>query len=78
MSEVSQELRWRNNFRSSKWLFSPGWDLVVFLGSAVLSLVALWVGYLAGVLDDDTPQWAWVPCILLIDVAHVYATGFRV
>jgi hypothetical protein len=31
-----------------------------------------------GVLDDSTPDWAWIPAILLIDVAHVWATGFRV
>jgi hypothetical protein len=59
-------------------LFSARVDLAVFLGSAVASLVALWVGALAGVLEDDAPEWAWVPAVLLIDVAHVYATGFRV
>ena len=29
-------------------------------------------------LDDDAPDWAWVPAVLLVDVAHVYATAFRV
>ena len=53
-------------------------DLSVFLGSAVVSLFALWVGAKVGVLHDDTPDWAWIPGILLIDVAHVYSTGFRV
>jgi hypothetical protein len=62
----------------SLWLFSPGVDLTVFLGSAVVSLLALWIGARAGVLYEDTPDWAWVPAVLLIDVAHVYATGFRV
>ena len=60
------------------WLFSRRVDLSVFLGSALVSLVALWVGAQTGVLYDDTPDWAWVPAVLLIDVAHVYATGFRV
>ena len=50
----------------------------VFLGSAIVSLIALWIGSRAGVLYGDTPDWAWVPAMLLIDVAHVYATGFRV
>lgn len=63
---------------SGRWLFSARVDLGVFLGSAVLSLAALWVGKATGVLDSDTPDWAWVPAILLIDVAHVYATAFRV
>ncbi|HSE98344.1 MAG TPA: hypothetical protein VLD57_08785 [Blastocatellia bacterium] len=60
------------------WLFSAPVDLSVFLGSAIVSLLALWIGARAGVLYDETPDWAWVPCILLIDVAHVYSTGFRV
>jgi hypothetical protein len=62
----------------ARWLFSQRVDLSVFLGSALVSLVALWVGAQTGVLYDDTPDWAWVPAVLLIDVAHVYSTGFRV
>jgi hypothetical protein len=53
-------------------------DLGVFLGSALLALAALWIGAVAGVLDQRTPDWAWVPAILLIDIAHVWATAFRV
>lgn len=60
------------------WLFSRNTDLTVFLGSALLSLGALWIGARAGVLNGGAPDWAWVPAVLLIDVAHVYATGFRV
>ena len=63
---------------SSRWLFSPGIDLTVFLGSAAVSLLALWVGARAGVLYGDTPDWAWVPAVLFIDVAHVWSTSFRV
>jgi hypothetical protein len=62
----------------SRWLFSARVDLSVFLGSAIVSLIALWVGARVGVLQDDAPDWAWIPAVLLIDVAHVYATGFRV
>jgi len=60
------------------WLFSAPVDLSVFLGSALVSLAALWVGGCLGLLHEDTPDWAWVPAVLLIDVAHVWATGFRV
>jgi hypothetical protein len=60
------------------WLFSRNTDLTVFLGSALLSLLALWIGARLGVLNSDTPDWAWIPAVLLIDVAHVYSTGFRV
>jgi hypothetical protein len=60
------------------WLFSPSVDLGVFLGSAVLSLVLLLIGAQAGVLNKPTPDWTWIPAVLLIDVAHVWGTGFRV
>jgi len=64
--------------RQGYWLFSRNTDLTVFLGSAIVSLLALWIGASAGVMDDGTPDWAWIPAVLLIDVAHVWATGFRV
>lgn len=60
------------------WLFSAPVDLLTFAGSAAVALLLLAVGKQAGVLYSDTPEWTWVPAILLIDVAHVYATGFRV
>ena len=62
----------------SRWLFSRTADLLAFPGSAAVSLLLLWVGHLAGLLEGDTPGWAWVPAILLIDIAHVWSTGFRV
>jgi hypothetical protein len=60
------------------WLFSAPIDLGVFLGSAGVALAALWIGARAGVLNDRTPEWTWIPAVLLIDVAHVWGTGFRV
>jgi hypothetical protein len=38
----------------------------------------LWIGARAGVLNNPTPDWTWIPAVLLIDVAHVWGTGFRV
>lgn len=64
--------------QSLPWLFSPVVDLCTFLGSAAIALGLLLVGAQFGLLHDDTPEWMWVPAILMIDVAHVYATGFRV
>ncbi|HEU4387407.1 MAG TPA: hypothetical protein VFV34_06390 [Blastocatellia bacterium] len=64
--------------QSGYWLFSARIDLFAFLGSAIASFVALWIGSRAGVLRGGTPDWAWIPAVLLIDVAHVYSTGFRV
>src|SRR5688500_3234899 len=60
------------------WLFSARVDLAAFLGSAIVSLGLLAAGWKLGLLAQETPGWAWVATILLIDVAHVYATGFRV
>ncbi|MDA1015815.1 MAG: hypothetical protein O3A00_15340 [Planctomycetota bacterium] len=59
------------------WLFSAPIDLGVFGGSAVISLLALWVGDWLGILHRDSPAWTWVTAVLLIDVAHVYSTAFR-
>jgi len=61
-----------------KWLFSPQVDLSVFLGSAVVSLLLLLVGGQYGLLNSDSPDWTWISAVLLIDVAHVWATSFRV
>lgn len=60
------------------WLFSREIDLSVFLGSAVLSLLLLAVGWQAGILNGDSPEWTWISAVLLIDVAHVWSTSFRV
>lgn len=60
------------------WLFSARADLFAFLGSAIVSLAALWLGARLGILNEESPDWIWIPFVLLIDVAHVYATAFRV
>ncbi len=62
----------------SNWLFSRNIDLTVFLGSAIFSILLLFIGSQIGVLHDETPDWTWLTTILLIDVAHVWATSFRV
>ncbi len=60
------------------WLFSAAIDLWTFGGSAALSLLLLAAGAPLGLLHSEAPEWTWITCVLLIDVAHVYATGFRV
>jgi hypothetical protein len=62
----------------NRWLFSPAIDLSVFLGSAVLSLLLLLLGWQYGFLNSESPDWTWISAVLLIDVAHVWATSFRV
>lgn len=61
----------------SAWLFSRRVDLAIFGGSFALAMGALGVGSVAGVLREETPGWAWVPAIVLCDVAHVWATIFK-
>lgn len=60
------------------WLFSASVDLWTFLGSTILAFALLWLGHIQGWLHSDTPEWLWIVAVVLIDVAHVYATGFRV
>jgi hypothetical protein len=60
------------------WLFSRSVDLTVFLGSAAVSILLLAIGWQTGILNDQSPDWTWVSVVLLIDVAHVWSTSFRV
>ncbi len=69
-----QEANKSNNY----WLFSREVDLSVFLGSAVASLLLLAVGWQLGILNSESPDWTWISAVLLIDVAHVWSTSFRV
>lgn len=64
--------------KQNQWLFSREVDLSVFLGSAVVSLLLLAVGWQIGILNDESPDWTWISAVLLIDVAHVWSTSFRV
>lgn len=58
------------------WLVSPGFDLAIFLGPAVVAIVLVWIGPI--VADDGAlPLPLWVVTVLLVDVAHVWATLFR-
>lgn len=60
------------------WLFSARIDIAVFLGSAVLALLLLPIGAMLGVLHTDAPEWTWIAAVVLVDVAHVWSTTFRV
>ena len=56
--------------KANPWLFSRSIDLSVFLGSAVVSLLLLAVGWRLGILNEDSPDWTWISAVLLIDVAQ--------
>lgn len=60
-----------------RWLFSAPLDVGVFAGSAALSAAVVLLGRAFGVFGD-APLWAWLVFVLGIDVAHVWATLYRV
>lgn len=62
----------------SPWLVSARFDIVAFTLPALLALL---VGSQSSRLTDasgETPTWAWLLFVVLIDVAHVHATTLRV
>lgn len=63
---------------SGRWLFSRRLDLALFGGSALAAWLLVGLGALLGVHQSDAPEWTWLCCVVAIDVAHVWSTGFRV
>jgi hypothetical protein len=59
------------------WLWSPGFDGLVFAGSAGLALLLVALGRVLGFGGGELPEWGFVAFILCVDVAHVYSTLFR-
>jgi hypothetical protein len=62
----------------SPWLVSARWDVAVFGGSAAAAFALLVLGRATGALDAALPTWAWVGTVVFVDVAHVWATAWRV
>jgi hypothetical protein len=60
------------------WLVSARWDLAVFGGSALLAGALLLAGRTQGILDGPAPPWLFLLAVVGVDVAHVWATAFRV
>ena len=60
------------------WLFGRRVDLAAFGGSALAAFALLGMGAALGILEADTPDWAWLGAVLAVDVAHVWSTLFRV
>ena len=61
------------------WLFSARADLVAFVFAPMLAFALLGLAPLLGIgLRGSTPTWAWIACVVMVDVAHVHSTVFRV
>ncbi len=59
------------------WLSSAPWDMLLILAPAFLSSLIVIVFRDRLENSHNLPLWAWVCFVLMIDVAHVYATLFR-
>ncbi len=62
----------------SAWLVSRRFDLTFVVAPAIVGLVLGARGGRHAGAGGETPVWAWVGCVLLVDVAHVHATTVRV
>lgn len=60
------------------WLFSRSTDLWVFVAPALVSLALVGGGIVTGAAKGDTPPILWLLAVLLVDVAHVWSTIYRV
>ncbi len=58
------------------WLVSATWDVAVFGGSALVAFALVAWAAVHGV--TETPAWTWVAAVVFVDVAHVWATAYRV
>lgn len=66
-----------SSFESSRWIWGPRADLVVFGGSAALALALVALAPLVAPADGATPLWAWLLLVVAVDVGHVWSTLFR-
>lgn len=63
------------------WLRSAPWDLAFFVLPGLLAVAVVLGLHQAGVIEgphDNLPPWAWLATVVAIDVAHVWATLYRV
>lgn len=58
------------------WLFSPRTDAFAFVAPFVFALSLLALGRMLGI--RSTPPWGFLLCVVMVDVAHVHGTLFRV
>lgn len=59
------------------WLSSATWDCIWILSPAFISTAFVVLARQQMAESQNIPLWAWVCFVLLVDVAHVYATLFR-
>jgi hypothetical protein len=62
----------------SPWLFDRRTDLAVFVAPALASLALVALGMLTGHATGETPPTLWLAAVVMVDVAHVWSTTYRV
>ena len=60
------------------WILGPRADFAIFTGPILAAFALILYASARGVLHDDMPPWMFALLIVACDVAHVYATAFRV
>lgn len=60
------------------WILGPRADALIFTGPILLAGVLIGHAWSRGALHADMPPWMFALLIVACDVAHVYATAFRV
>lgn len=75
MAAVVHESERASGFRAV-WLFGRRADLFAFVFPFVLALALLAIGRAVGL--KSTPAWGFLLLVVLVDVAHVHSTAFRV
>ncbi|MFO0669386.1 MAG: hypothetical protein U0235_07145 [Polyangiaceae bacterium] len=63
--------------RATPFLWGARVDLLAFGGSAAVALALVAVGHALGWSEGPMPEWGWLAFVLVVDVAHVWATLFR-
>lgn len=59
------------------WLFGAKTDLLVFGGSALVSIALVAAARATGIAPGPLPEWGWLVLVVGVDVAHVWSTLFR-
>ena len=63
--------------KSARWLVSARFDLAFFIAPGLVSILILLFSPAEWLQADVLPIWSWVLFVLMIDVAHVYASLYR-
>lgn len=61
---------------AARWLRSAPFDLGLIIGPPALAALAVLA--LPALRSQETPLWGWVALVICVDVAHVYASMYRI